>query len=241
MMKRENRYWLLRGFRSGIPISMGYFAVAFALGITARSVGMSAFQSGVMSLGMLASAGEYAAVTLIGAGAGALEMIFTTIVVNLRYFLMGCALSQKLRENTPVIHRFLLSYCITDELFGICASQEGYLNPWYAYGAAPVAAAGWVSGTVLGVLIGNILPHTAVNALSVALYGMFLAVIIPASRKSRFIAGLVAVSMAASLLFDKITFLSGISSGFRVILLTLLIAGIAARIRPIDPESEENV
>ena len=235
----QNRYWLLRGFRSGIPISMGYFAVAFALGITARSAGMSALQSGVMSACMLASAGEYAAVTLIASGAGALEMIFTTIVVNLRYFLMGCALSQKLRENTPLIHRFLLSYCITDELFGISVAQEGKLNPFFTYGATFISAIGWTSGTVLGVLMGNILPHTVVDALSVALYGMFLAVIIPASRKDRFIAGVVIVSMAASLLFTVTPVLSRISSGFRVILLTLLIAGAAAFIRPVSAEEED--
>ena len=142
-MNKNNKYWLLRGLRSGIPIALGYFAVAFALGITARNAGMSALQSGVMSLCMLASAGEYAAVTLIASGAGILEMIFTTIVVNLRYFLMGCALSQKLDEHIPLIHRFLLSYCITDELFGICIAQEGRLAPVFAYAAACVSAIGW--------------------------------------------------------------------------------------------------
>ena len=236
-MNKNNKYWLLRGLRSGIPIALGYFAVAFALGITARNAGMSALQSGVMSLCMLASAGEYAAVTLIASGAGILEMIFTTIVVNLRYFLMGCALSQKLDEHIPLIHRFLLSYCITDELFGICIAQEGRLAPVFAYAAACVSAIGWTSGTVLGVLMGNILPHAAVDALSVALYGMFLAVIIPASRKDRFIAGIVIISMAASWLFTVIPGLSQISSGFRVIILTLLISGAAAWIHPIPEET----
>ncbi len=235
-MKKENRTALRRGLRSGVPIAMGYFAVAFALGITARNAGMSAFQSGVMSLGMLASAGEYAAVTLISSGAGILEMIFTTIVVNLRYFLMGCALSQKLDERIPLLHRFGLSYCITDELFGICIAEDTPLNPWFAYGATSISAVGWTAGTVLGVLMGNILPHAVVDALSVALYGMFLAVIVPASRKDRFIMGIVLISMAASWLFTVIPVLAAISSGFRVILLTLLIAGIAAWIHPV-PEN----
>lgn len=237
-MNENNRSAFLRGFRSGIPICLGYFAVAFALGITARNVGMSALQSGVMSATMLASAGEYAAVTLIGAGAGILEMIFTTIVVNLRYFLMGCALSQKLKENIPLGHRFALSYCITDELFGISVAEEGFLNPFFTYGAAWISAVGWTAGTVLGVLIGNVLPHNIVDALSVALYGMFLAVIIPASRKDHFIAGIVVCSMGASLLFSAVPVLNRVSSGFRVILLTLLIAGIAAVIRPVNPETD---
>ena len=235
---RENSEWFQKGFRVGIPICLGYFAVSFALGITARDAGLSAFQSGVMSLGMLASAGEFAAITLISAGAGALEMITTTIIVNLRYFLMGCALSQKVDEKTPVIHRFLLSWCITDEIFGICASQEGKLNPFFAYGAAIIAAAGWTCGTILGVILGNILPGYLVNALSVALYGMFLAVIIPASRKNLFLGLIVVLSMTASFLFDRAPLLNSISMGFRVILLTLLIAGAAALSRPIEEKGE---
>ncbi len=222
-----------QGMRTGIPISLGYFAVAFALGITARGVGMSALQSGVMSLTMLASAGEFAAITLIESGAGVLEIIATTIVVNLRYFLMGAALSQKVDERIPIVHRFLLSYCITDEIFGVCSSWPGRLNPWYAYGTTLVAAPGWTLGTVLGVLLGNVMPHILVNALSVALYGMFLAVIIPASKKSRIIAAAVAISMAASFLFSRLPVLRDISGGFRVIILTILIAGAFAFLFPV--------
>ena len=236
-MKSTDKNAFLRGFRAGIPISLGYFAVAFALGITAKGVGMSALQAGCMSCGMLASAGEYASVTLIGAGAGAVEMIFTTIIVNMRYLLMGAALSQKLPESTKKIHRFALSYCITDELFGISVAEEGYLNPFFTYGATIISAAGWTLGTVLGVVMGTVLPHTAVDALSVALYGMFLAVIIPASKKDRFIAGLVLISMAASWLFSVLPVLRSISPGFRVIILTLIIAGAAAVIRPVEDET----
>ena len=236
MLTSEIKNEAMRGFRTGIPISLGYFAVAFALGIAARNAGISAAQSGVMSFGMLASAGEFAAVTLIGAGAGALEMITTTIIVNLRYFLMGCALSQKLDEHLPLIHRFLLSYCITDELFGACMAQEGKLKPVFAYSAALIAAVGWTAGTVAGVLAGNILPGWLVNALSVALYGMFLAVIIPAAGKSRVIAAVVAASMLSSYLFSILPVLRSISDGFRVILLTLLIAGGAAVLHPVEEE-----
>ena len=222
------------GFKLGVPIGMGYFAVAVALGITARGIGMTPLQAGAMSMGMLASAGEFAAVSLIGGGAGALEMIFTTVIVNLRYILMGAALSQKLDEKMPLRHRFGISYCITDEIFAVCQAQEGRLDPYFAYGVTGIAAAGWTAGTVFGVVMGNILPPWLVNALSVALYGMFLAVIIPASRKERFIGMVVAVSMLLSLLFSVLPLLRGISSGFKVIILTILIAGAAAWIRPVD-------
>ena len=228
--------WFARGLRDGIPICMGYFAVSFALGITARGIGMNALQAGLMSMGMVASAGEFAAIVLIASSAGIFEMISTCIVVNLRYFLMSCSLSQKLSPDLPFYHRFLLPYCITDEIFGLSSAVPGYLDPAYSYGMTIVSVAGWTTGTVLGVLMGNIMPAWAVNALSVSLYGMFLAIIIPPSRKDRFIAGLVAVSMTASGLFTVLPLLRDISGGFKVIILTILIAGAAAFIHPIEDE-----
>ena len=226
--------WFVKGLRDGIPICMGYFAVSFALGITARGVGMNALQAGLMSMGMVASAGEYAAIVLIGSSAGVFEMITTCIVVNLRYFLMSCSLSQKLSPDLPFYHRFMLPYCITDEIFGLSSAVQGWLDPRYSYGMTVISVAGWTTGTVLGVLLGNIMPAWAVNALSVSLYGMFLAIIIPPARKDRFIAGLVVISMAASGLFSVLPLLREISGGFQVIILTLLIAGAAAFIHPIE-------
>ncbi len=227
------------GFLAGIPIALGYFAVSFALGITARGIGMNALEAGVMSVGMLASAGEFAAMQLIGAGAGALEMIITTIIVNLRYCLMGAALSQRLDEHIPLRHRMLVSYCITDEIFGVSIGREGPLEPFFVYGCALISAFGWTLGTVLGVLMGNILPPWLVNALGVALYGMFLAIIIPTARKNHFIAALVALSMVCSLVFDLLPVLSSISDGFKVIILTLLLSGGAAWIHPIHEEAAQ--
>lgn len=231
--------WFVRGLRDGVPICMGYFAVSFALGITARGIGMNALQAGLMSMGMVASAGEFAAIVLISSGAGVIEMISTCVVVNLRYFLMSCSLSQKLSPDLPFYHRFLLPYCITDEIFGLSSAVPGYLDPRYSYGMTVISVAGWTSGTVLGVLLGNIMPAFIVNALSVSLYGMFLAIIIPPSRKDRFIAALVAISMAASGLFSVLPLLKTISGGFKVIILTILIAGAAAFIKPVDENADK--
>ena len=202
--------WIRRGLHDGIPICTGYFAVSFALGLAAR---------------------EFAAVTLIGAGAGVLEMIATTIVVNLRYFLMSCSLSQKIGPRTPFYHRFFLAYCMTDEIFGLSSAVRGYLEPVYTYAMTAISVAGWCSGTVLGVLVGNILPARVTDALTVAMYGMFLAIIIPPARRDRFILGLVAISMALSGLFSILPVLSRISSGFRIIILTLALAAAAAACR----------
>ncbi len=234
----SSNYTFLRGMRDGIPICLGYFAVSFALGIAGRGVGMNAVQAFVMSLTMVASAGQFAAITLIGAGAGVIEMITTTLIVNLRYLLMSCSLTQKLSPDTKFIHRLGLAYCMTDEIFGLSVSVDGFLRPVYTYGITFISVSGWCLGTVLGVIAGNILPALVTNALGVAMYGMFLAIIIPPAKKNHFIGILVAVSMAASGLFSILPYLREISSGFRVIILTLVIAGAAAWLHPIAEEEE---
>lgn len=242
MKKEENmlsNYTFVRGMRDGIPICLGYFAVSFALGIAGRGVGMNAVQAFVMSLTMVASAGQFAAITLIGAGAGIIEMITTTVVVNLRYLLMSCSLTQKLSPETKLLHRLALSYCMTDEIFGLSISVDGFLRPVYTYGITVISVSGWCLGTVLGVVAGNILPALVTNALGVAMYGMFLAIIIPPAKENHFLGALVAISMAASGLFSILPYLRSISSGFRVIILTILIAGIAAVIHPME-ESGDN-
>ncbi len=234
----DNKSWFLRGMKNGIPISMGYFAVSFTLGITAKKLGMSAFQASLMSALMLASAGQFAGISMIASGAGVVELIVTTIVVNMRYLLMSSALSQKVSREKPFFHRFLMSYTVTDEIFGISMAVDGRLNPFYTYGAAVVAAPGWVLGTCLGALLGMILPTSLMSAMNVAIYGMFLAIVIPPSRKSRIVAGVVCVSMLASLLFSLTPVLKDISSGFQIIILTILIAGAAAVLFPAVQEKE---
>lgn len=237
----SSRKWFLRGMRDGIPICMGYFAVSFALGVAARNVGMDAAQATIMSALLVASAGEFAAITLIGASAGVIEMVLTTIVINLRYLLMSCSLTQKLAPNIRPAHRLCLAYCITDEIFGLSVSVPGYLCPYYTYGITFISVAGWCAGTLIGAIAGNILPVAAANALSVAMYGMFLAIIIPPGRQDHFILGLVAISMGASWLFTVLPVISTIGSGFQTIILTIVIAGIAAVVRPHDEEPAADV
>ena len=234
MNKAENRRWFLLGIRHGIPIGLGYFAVAFTIGIKAREIGLSALQAAGMSFMMHASAGEVAALQVISAGTGYLEMAFTELIINLRYLLMSCALTQKLSEKMKFGHRFLISYFITDEIFGISSTVDGKLNPFYNYGAACTASPGWVLGTFLGAIVGNILPNNVASAMSIAVYGMFLAIVIPPAKKNRTIAVIVAVSMLCSLGLDFLSKrLTMLTSGTRIILLTVVIAGGAAYLRPI--------
>lgn len=238
-MFSENKRWCLRGLRDGVPIALGYFAVAFTMGITAKNIGMSPLQAAVMSAVMHASAGQFAAMTVMAAGSGYLEMAITTVIVNLRYLLMSCSLSQKISPSTGIGHRLVMSYYVTDEIFGAASGVEGRLNPWYQYGMAAVAGPGWTVGTFLGAALGAVLPVRMANAMNIALYGMFLAVIIPPAKKDKVIAAVVVISMAASLVFSVLPVLREISSGFRIMILTFLIAGAAALIKPIPVEKEE--
>lgn len=235
---KDGRQWFFRGMRDGIPIGLGYFAVAFTLGIAAKKAGLTAFQASVMSATMLASAGQFAGIGMIASGAGIMEIAVTELVVNLRYLLMSGALSQKVRRDKPFYHRFFMAYEVTDEIFGIAMTVEGRLHPAYMYGAAAVAAPGWVLGTLLGAVIGMILPAGVMSAMNVALYGMFLAVVVPPSKKCRVIAGVVAASMAASAVFSMLPGLNRISSGFRMIILTVILAGAAAALFPVKEDRE---
>lgn len=237
-MNTENKTWYFKGLREGVPIGLGYFAVGFTLGIAAKNAGITAFQMGLMSFTMHASAGQFAAITVIAGQSGYIAMILTQLVINIRYLLMSAALSQKISPDTSLAKRMLLSYFVTDEIFGISASVKGNLNPFYNYGAVSLGSPGWLLGTVLGVLVGNILPPSLTSALSVALYGMFLAVVIPASKESKAVAAVVAVSMAASLIFDFVPLFAGISGGTKIIILTVGIAALAAVIKPVTAESE---
>lgn len=226
------------GLKHGVPIGLGYLAVSFTFGIMAKQAGIHTLAAVIMSLTNLTSAGQFAALGVISQGAPFAEMAAVQFIINLRYCLMSCSLSQKMDPKMPFFHRFLISYGVTDEVFGVSACREGYLSPYYAYGLICVAVPGWTLGTLLGAISGDLLPARLLSALSVALYGMFLAIVIPPARGSRVLAGVVAASMAASFLFSLIPGLSGVSSGFKVIILTVVIAGAAALLFPVKEEQE---
>ncbi len=226
------------GMRDGVPIGLGYFAVSFSLGIAARGAGLTPFQAFLASLLCNASAGEYAGFTSIAAHATFLEIALVTLIANARYLLMSCAMSQRMPPGIPLRHRLLMAFDITDELFGIAIARPGYLNPFYTYGAVLTAAPCWAFGTALGTVAGNLLPLRLVSALGVALYGMFLAIIIPPGKKDRVVAVLVALCFAASFAASKLPYLSGLSEGTRIILLTVILAAGAALLFPRAAEEE---
>ena len=232
-MELSNRQWYARGLKAGVPIGLGYLAVAFTLGIAAKNAGLTAFQATLTSFLINASAGEFVGFTLIGAGASYLEVAIMELVANARYLLMSFSLSQKLSPKTGIGHRMLIGWYVTDEVFGVSISAPGYLNPFYTYGAISLACPGWAIGTCLGVIVGNILPASLVSALSVGLYGMFIAIFVPPSKTSKVIGGLVLISMALSFAFNRIPVFDGISSGIKTIILTVAISAAAALLFPI--------
>ena len=228
-----------KGLTGGIPIALWYFAVSFTLGIQAKNVGITAFQAAVTSFGLHASAGEYIAFTLIGANANILVMVLMEMIANARYLLMSCSLSQKIPADTPMWKRLVMGYFITDEIFGASISVSGKLDPYYMFGLIAVASPGWVVGTALGVIMGNALPLRAVSALSVGLYGMFIACIIPEGRKNKIVAGVIIVSFVLSYIFSTLPVFKGISSGIKIMILTVIIATVAAILFPVKEENHE--
>ena len=230
----------MEGVHDGVPIALGYFVVAFTLGILAKTAGLSAWQGFVTSAVNIASAGEYAGFTVIAAQAPYLEIAVLTLVANARYFLMAAALAQRFALDTPLLHRLAVSFGVTDEVFGITVARGGMVQPYYNYGALAISVPAWSAGTSAGILAGGILPAAAVSALSVALYGMFVWVILPPAKKSRPIAGMVLASFLLSLAATYAPLTSELSGGTRTIILTLLIAGVGAALFPVHEEPEEN-
>lgn len=242
-MTIEKRTALRDGMRDGVPIAMGYFAVAFSLGIAGRNAGLTAAQGFLISILNHASAGEYAGITAIAAMAPYWELALTILITNARYLLMSCALSQKFSPSTSLWHRIGVGFGITDEIFGVTMARPGPVEPIYTYGAMLVSIPSWATGTALGIIAGNILPLRVVSALGVALYGMFLAIIIPPARKDKVVGGLVALSFLCSFAAGKAAGafrLDWLTGGTRVILLTLLLAGGAAWLFPIHEEGGED-
>ena len=235
-MSKSNAKIFQEGMKDAIPIGLGYFAVAFSLGIAARNAGMNAVQGFLLSFLNNASAGEYAGITVIAANASYIEIAVVTLIANARYLLMSCAMGQRLKPGLSFGHRLLMGYDITDELFGIAIARPGYLEPFYTYGAMLTAIPCWAAGTACGIIAGNIMPARVVSALSVSLFGMFLAIIIPPAKKDKVVAGLIVLAFASSYAASCLPVISSISEGTRTIILTVVLSAGAAYFFPVHAE-----
>ncbi len=225
--------------RDGFPIGMGYFAVSFSLGIIAAKAGLTAWMGFVGSFLTRASAGEYGVYSLIAIGASYVEVVAMCLVTNLRYLLMSTALTQKFASNVSLLKRILVACCVTDEIFGISIAYPGNLPPAYPFGAMLISTTMWASGTAVGIVAGEILPPHVVAALSVALYGMFIAIIIPPSKRDNAVGISAIASFLLSWLCSVLPTVREMSAGTRTIVLTIVIAAIAAYVKPVKIEDHD--
>ena len=225
-----------RGLTAGIPIALGYLSVSFGFGILAVRSGLTVWQAALISLTCVTSAGQVAGVGIIATGGTLLEMALVQFTINLRYALMSLSLSQKLDKKFTTPHRLLASYGITDEIFAVSAAEPVLLTPAFMYGLILISVTGWIMGTTLGAAAGEILPESISAALGILLYGMFIAIVIPPARKQKSI--LFAAVLASALSLIAHFFLPALSSGFTVILCTVIASAATALLFPV-PEEEE--
>ena len=235
---KDRRTVFRRGMKEGMPICLGYLAVSFTFGIEAMKAGLTIGQAVLMSMLNLTSAGQFASLSIIAAAGSYLELMLSQAIINLRYCLMSCSLSQKIDPRSPFFHRFLVAFGNTDEVFALSVSQHGYVSPFYSYGVILVSLFGWTFGTFLGAAAGSILPPRVLSALGVALYGMFIAIVVPPARENRVLRILILASMALSSLFTYAPLLREMSGGIRVIVLTVLLAAGAALLAPVKEEAK---
>ncbi len=237
-MKSKNTF--TQGIIDGLPICVGYLSVAFAFGIFSIESGLSFAEALLISMTNVTSAGQLAAVPIIASGGTLIELAATQFVINLRYALMSVSLSQKLDRHVTVIDRLIISFMNTDEIFAVASGKNSALNRRYLYGLILTPYIGWSTGTAIGAFAGNVLPHIIIASLSLAIYAMFVAIVLPAAKCSRPTAVCAVIAVTASCAFRYIYPLSLVPEGFVIIICAVLASAVMAYAAPIDTEIEED-
>lgn len=235
-MNRKNTF--RKGLVDGVPICLGYISVSFAFGIFAVENGLSALEALLISMTCVTSAGQLAAVPIIALQGGLAQLAMSQLVINMRYALMSISLSQKLDEKVTLADRFAISFVNTDEVFAVASGQQNRVSREYMYGLILTPWAGWAFGTLAGALAGNILPAVVTSSLGVAIYGMFIAIVVPEMKKSCPVTLCVAIAVALSCLFWFVPVLNQIPSGFTIIICACAASALMAAAAPIETEEE---
>ncbi len=235
-MKEQTSF--LKGIKDGLPICFGYLSISFAFGIYACANGLSILQAVIMSITNLTSAGQLAAVPIIAAGGTIAELLVSQIVINLRYALMSVSLSQKLGKTVRMFDRFVIAFANTDEVFAVASSNDGTVGRNYLYGLILTPPIGWTLGTLLGAAAGAILPEILVSALGIAIYGMFIAIVMPKATTERPTALCIGLSIVLSCLFYYVPVLNSIPTGFTIIICAIIASGVFAFLAPINVSEE---
>ena len=228
-----------KGLRDGVPIGLGYISVSFTFGMMAVRGGLSVMQAVLISLTNVTSAGQLAGLNLMFSGAAMFEVALTQFIINLRYALMSLSLSQKLDGSMTTLHRMLFAFCNTDEVFAVAAGQKGQVGKSYLYGLITAPYFGWALGTCLGAAAGTLLPDILRDALGVAIYAMFIAIVVPPSKHNGAVRLAVVLSAALSCAMYYLPGLSQISSGFAIIICAVVVSALCAKLFPIPDSNEE--
>ena len=228
-----------KGLKDGLPICLGYLSVSFAFGMMAVQGGLPVWVAMLISMTNLTSAGQFAGTALIISGSLYIEIAITTFVINIRYMLMSLSLSQKVDTAMTNLQRWILSFCVTDEIFAVAMQQKGNINARYFFGLISMPYIGWSLGTLLGATATGILPESVRSALGIAIYGMFIAIIIPPATKAKPVAIVILISVALSCFFKWIPLFDRISSGWVIIICAVIASAFAALRWPVDDDKEE--
>lgn len=228
-----------QGIKDGFPICLGYFSVSMAFGLSVVLNGMPVWSAVLTSLTNLTSAGQFAGTNLVIALAPIVEIIMTTIIINMRYFLMALSLSQKVDSNMSLLKRMAVSFGITDEIFAVAMSRKGAISASYMAGLILTPVFGWTLGTFTGAVASSLMPQALSQAMGIALYGMFIAIIIPDARTNKQVFYTIIMAVVASYLFAFVPMLNTISSGWVIIIITIAVSAVAATLFPIKIEEEE--
>ena len=225
--------------KAGLPVCLGYFSVSFGFGAMAVTQGLRILDAILISATNLTSAGQFAGLTVIVTGATLLEMILTQLVINSRYALMSLALGPRLGPTVGIGKRLIAAFFNTDEVFALGMARKEKLTAAYFIGAGVISAIGWTSGTAMGAVAGSVLPESVRLAMSVLLYGMFIAIVVPQARQEKPILVSVAAALVLSCLFTWVPGLNAVSSGLAIVICTVAAAAICALVCPIDEEVAE--
>lgn len=235
---KKNKF--LEGIKDGIPIGLGYLSVSFAFGIFAIESGLTLWQTLLISMLNVTSAGQLAGVPIIAAGGTLVEIAVSQLVINARYALMSVSLSQKLGKNVGLLDRFIISFVNTDEVFAVASGKKGNVGRSYLYGLIITPYFGWSIGTLIGAAAGNILPEAVVSALGIAIYGMFVAIVVPVIKENRNTALCVLFAIVLSCLFKFVPHLAKVPSGFSIIICAVLASILFAFFAPIEQEEADD-
>ncbi len=224
----------LKGITDGLPICLGYLSVSFAFGIFATESGLTVLEALLVSMTNVTSAGQLAGVPIIAAGGSLFELALTQLVINLRYSLMSVSLSQKLDTSVSLLDRFVISFVNTDEVFAVSSGRKGKVGKKYLYGLIITPYIGWSAGTLVGAVVGNIFPQVIISSLGIAIYGMFIAIIIPKAKKSLSTALCVAVAIGLGCMFEYLPVINKTPQGFVIIICSVVASALFAWLKPIE-------